>query len=117
MTYRWLAIGAAADFEAFYAARRPAPSPAGTGLLFSADGSAFTVRPEALRPATAKAARQPAASGWPDDPVGLRKSKKRSAELVCVADIPPAPRTAGDILTALFETSVWQVSGIARRAV
>jgi hypothetical protein len=101
-----LAIGAAADFEAFYAARRPAPSPAGTGLLFSADGSAFNVRPEALRPATAKAARQraAAASGWPDDPADLRKSKKRSAELVCVADIPPAPRTAGDILTALFET-------------
>ena len=103
-----LAIGAAVDFEAFYAARRPQPCPAGTGLLISADGSAFSVRPGALRPATAKAARArqraAAASGWPDDPADQRKSKKRSAELVCVADIPPAPRTASDILTALFGT-------------
>ena len=101
-----LAIGAAIDFEAFYAARRPEPSPAGTGLLITADGSAFSVRPEALRPATAKAARarQQAACGWPDDPGELRKSKKRSAELAGVADIPPAPRTASDIIAALFET-------------
>ena len=88
-----LAIGAAIDFEAFYAARRPQPSPAGTGLLITADGSAFSVRPEALRPATAKAARArqraAAASGWPEDPADLRKSKKRSAELAGIADIPP----------------------------
>jgi len=101
-----LAIGAAADFEAFYAARRPAPCPASTGLLITADGSAFPVLPAALRPATAKAAKaraQAAAeSGWPDDPADLRKARKRTAELTAVADIPPAPRTAGDVLTALF---------------
>jgi len=102
-----LAVGAVIDFEAFYAARRPAPCPAGTGLLITADGSAFPVLPRALRPATAKAARAraAAASGWPDDPGELRKSKKRSAELVCVAGIPPAPRTADDIIGALFETA------------
>jgi hypothetical protein len=102
-----LAVGAVADFEAFYAARRPRPCPAGTGLLITADGSAFSVRPEALRPATARAARARAAAagGWPDDPGELRKSRKRSAELVCVADIPPAPRTPGDIIAALFETA------------
>jgi len=103
-----LAVGAVADFEEFYAARRPGPCPAGTGLLITADGSAFPVLPGALRPATAKAARartQAAmASGWPDDPGEVRKSKKRSAELAAVADIPPAPRTPGDILTALFGT-------------
>ena len=108
-----LAIGAAADFEAFYAARRPEPCAAGTGLLITADGSAFSVRPEALRPATAKAARQraAAASGWPDDPADLRKSRKRSAELAGIADIPPAPRTASDIITALSGTH-----GTGRRA-
>ena len=62
--------------------------------------------PGALRPATAKAAQaraQAAAeSGWPDDPADLRKSRKRTAELAAVADIPPAPRTADDILAALF---------------
>ncbi|MGH3287061.1 MAG: ISKra4 family transposase, partial [Streptosporangiaceae bacterium] len=64
------------------------------------------VLPAALRPATAKAAaaraKQAAASGWPDDPGELRKSRKRMAELAAVADIPPAPRTPGDILGALF---------------
>ncbi len=39
---------------------------------------------------------------WPDDPADLRKSKKRTAELAGVADITPAPRTAHDVLTALF---------------
>jgi hypothetical protein len=101
-----LAIGAAADSGAFYAARRPEPCPPQTGLLMTADGSAFPVLPEALRPATAKAAKAragaPAENGWPDDPADLRRSRKRTAELAAVADIPPAPRTADDILAALF---------------
>jgi len=94
------------DFEAFCAARRPEPRPDGTGLLIAADGSAFPVLPGALRPATARAARARAAAagGWPDDPGELRKSRKRSAELAGVADIPPAPRTAGEIIGALFGT-------------
>jgi hypothetical protein len=101
-----LAIGSAADFDAFYESRLPEPCPAETGLLITADGSAFPVLPQALRPATAKAAaaraKAAAESGWPDDPGDLRKSRTRTAELACVADIPPAPRTAGDILAALF---------------
>ncbi|MGH3199737.1 MAG: ISKra4 family transposase, partial [Streptosporangiaceae bacterium] len=101
-----LAVAAAADFEAFYAWRRPQPCEPGTGLLLTADGSAFPVLPGALRPATAKAAaaraRAAGSSGWPDDPGELRKSRKRMAELAAVADIPPAPRTAGDILAAFF---------------
>jgi len=64
------------------------------------------VLPQALRRATAKAAqaraRAAAESGWPDDPADLRKSRKRTAELAAVADIPPAPRTPRDVLTALF---------------
>ena len=98
-----LAASAIVDFEAFYADRRPAPAPDGVVLLITADGSAFPVLPAALRPATAKAAAaRAAAGGWPDDPGQLRKSKTRSAELVCVADIPPAVRTPQDILAALF---------------
>jgi hypothetical protein len=101
-----LAIGAAADFEAFYAARLPDPCPPETGLLLTCDGSAFPVLPKALRPATAKAAQARAEAaaqrGWPDDPADLRKSRKRTAELAAVADIPPAPRAPEDILTALF---------------
>ena len=104
-----LAIGSVTDFDAFYASRLPEPCPPETGLLITADGSAFPVLPEALRPATAKAAaaraKAAAESGWPDDPSDLRKSRTRTAELACVADIPPAPRTAGDILAALFGPS------------
>jgi hypothetical protein len=101
-----LAVASAVDFEAFYAARRPTGRDDGVGLLITADGSALPVRPEALRPATARAATDRAAaaarSGWPEDPGQLHKSTKRSAELVCVADIPPVPRTTEDILAALF---------------
>jgi len=104
-----LAIGSVTDFDAFYASRLPEPCPPETGLLITADGSAFPVLPEALRPATAKAAaaraKAAAESGWPDDPSDLRKSRTRTAELACVADIPPAPRTADDILAALFGPS------------
>ena len=85
-------LAIAADFGAFYAARRPEPCDPATGLLLTADGSAFPVLPGALRPATAKArAAAAAASGWPDDPGELRRSRKRMAELAAVADIPPAP--------------------------
>jgi hypothetical protein len=101
-----IAVAAAQDFEAFYAARRPEPCDGKTGLLISADGSALMVRPQALRPATARAAaaraRKAAEPGWPDDPGELRKSRKRPAELAAVAGIPPAPRAPGGIIAALF---------------
>ncbi|SBW18115.1 hypothetical protein FDG2_0526 [Candidatus Protofrankia californiensis] len=101
-----LAVEAAADFEAYYTARRPENCPQPTGLLISCDGSALPVRPDAPRPATAKAhatrALAAAEHGWPDDPADLRRSRTRTAELAAVADIPPAPRTATDVLGALF---------------
>ncbi|MGH3289767.1 MAG: hypothetical protein ACRDPD_34665 [Streptosporangiaceae bacterium] len=50
-----LAVATAADFDGFYASRRPQPCDPGTGLLLTADGSAFPVLPAALRPATATA--------------------------------------------------------------
>jgi hypothetical protein len=93
-------------YEAFYASRLPRSCPPETALLLTCDGSAFPVLPQALRPATAKAAQaraQAAAeSGWPDDLADLCKSRKRTAEPAAVADIPPAPRAPGDVLAALF---------------
>src|SRR5262249_31704895 len=102
--------GGAGGLAGVCARRPPAPGagggrvPDGVGLRITAAGPPSSVRPAALRPATAKAAaaRQAASAGWPEDPGQLRKSKKRSAELVCVADIPPAPRSSQDILDALF---------------
>ncbi len=101
-----LAIATVCDSGAFYGSRLPEPRDPRTGLLLTADGSAFPVLPAALRAATAKAAaaraRQAAESGWLDDPSDLRKARKRMAALAAVAGIPPVPRTAGDIITALF---------------
>jgi hypothetical protein len=101
-----LALQAAVDFDAFYTTRRPDPSPDTTGLLISCDGSALPVRPDALRPATAKThaarARDNAEHGWPEDPTDLRRSRTRGAEIAAVADVPPGERTADEVLGALF---------------
>jgi hypothetical protein len=51
-----LARAAARDIDEFYAAGRPGPSPAGVLLVMQFDGKGIVMRPEALRPATAKAA-------------------------------------------------------------
>jgi hypothetical protein len=70
------AVAVAADFEGYYAARRPQPRPEGWAVLLTCDGSAFPVLPSALRPATAKAAAARAKAkeeeGWPEDPGELR---------------------------------------------
>jgi hypothetical protein len=100
-----IAAAFAADFGGFYASRLPGPCPPDWAVLLTCDGSAFTVLPGALRPATARAAAARAQAkdeaGWPDDPDDLRKARKRMAELAAVADIPPAPRTPEDVLAAL----------------
>jgi hypothetical protein len=51
-----LAIAAAADVDAFYAAHKPPPGTADTLLVMQYDGKGIVMRPEALREATAKAA-------------------------------------------------------------
>ena len=115
-----LAVAAAADFDGYYAARRPEPRGAGEAVLITCDGSALPVLPGALREATAaKAAARARAKeeeGWPDDPGDLRRSRKRTAELAAVADIPPAPRAPDDILLALFGPARPGKDGDARPA-
>src|ERR1035441_4042192 len=51
-----LARRAADDVDAFYAARRPGPAPDEHVLVLTGDGKGIVMRPDALRPATAKAA-------------------------------------------------------------
>jgi hypothetical protein len=77
-----LALRAAADVDAFYAGRRPGPAPDEHVLVLTGDGKGIVMRPDALRPATAKAAaavtqklrpgchqgKSTAASGWPSSP-------------------------------------------------
>jgi hypothetical protein len=94
-----LTIAAAAGVDAFYAARRAAPAAAGVLLVMQYDGKGIVMRPEALREATAKAAagarRKLATRLSP----GEKNGRKRMAELGCVHDCEPVPRTAADIIT------------------
>jgi hypothetical protein len=94
-----LAVAAAADVNAFYAAHRPAPAASDVLLVMQYDGKGIVMRPEALREATAKAAagarRKLATRLSP----GEKNGRKRMAELGCVHDCAPVPRTAADIIT------------------
>ena len=51
-----MAACSAANFEAFYEGASPTQAGDGDLLVLSADGKGFVMRPDALRPATAKAA-------------------------------------------------------------
>lgn len=84
----------AADVDAFYAQGTPHTAPATDVLVLTADGTGITVRPDALRPATAKAAAKAAADGI----TGPRPNRARMAEVVAVYDLTPEPRTAADII-------------------
>jgi len=94
-----LAVAAAAGVDAFYAARRPAPAAGDVLLVMQYDGKGIVMRPGALREATAKAAagarRKLATRLSP----GEKNGRKRMAELGCVHDCAPVPRTAADIIT------------------
>ncbi len=93
-----LALRAAADVDAFYAGGRPGPAPDEHVLVLTGDGKGIVMRPDALRPATAKAAaggRQKLATRLSP---GEKHGRKRMAELACVYDCAPAPRTPDDII-------------------
>jgi len=69
-----LAVRAAVDFEAFYAQPARSQTAAGDGdlLVLSADGKGIVMRPDALRPSTAKAAVNATGKLSPDAPTGMR---------------------------------------------
>jgi hypothetical protein len=100
-------IRAAADFETFYATRAP---PANDTLsakalqVMSADGKGVTMRPEALREATRKAAAEADADAIRGDPMASRKARrsdKRMAVVTAVWEQEPHKRTAKDVLDRL----------------
>jgi hypothetical protein len=95
----------AQDAEAFYADRLAPRAPKDV-LVITADGKGVVVRPEALRPATAKAARKMPGSGG---------NRKRMAEVVCVHDLSPVPRTVDDIIPATSDNDA-QDAGRRMRA-
>jgi len=95
-----LARRAAADVDGFYAASRPGPSPDDVVLVLQCDGKGVVMRPEALRPATAKVAAAAKNKLATRLSPGEKTGRKRMAELAAVYDCQPASRTAGDIITA-----------------
>jgi hypothetical protein len=96
-----LVQGAAVDAGAFYTDRQLPAAEEGDVLVITADGKGVPVRPEALRPGTAKhAAKTQASAGGPGLGEG-KSNRKRMAELVCVYDLTATPRTVEDILPTL----------------
>lgn len=100
-------LRAAADFEAFYATRTP---PANDTLsaqalqVMSSDGKGVTMRPEALRDATRKAAEAANAEAIRGDPMAerkMRRSDKRMAVVTAVWEQEPHVRTAHQVLERL----------------
>jgi len=89
---------AAVDFDEFYATRSQPLCEAGDVLVLSCDGKGIVMRPAALRPATAKAATSRKLATRLSK--GEQRHRKRLAEVGCVYDCAPVPRTPGDILPA-----------------
>jgi len=94
-----LARRAAAHVEAFYLRRAVSPAPDEHALVLTFDGKGIVMIPGALRPATARAAA--AAEGRLATRLspGEKNGRKRMAELACVYDAVPVPRTPEDIIS------------------
>jgi hypothetical protein len=94
-----LARRAAAHVEAFCLRRAVSPAPDDHALVLTFDGKGIVMIPGALRPATARAAA--AAEGRLATRLspGEKNGRKRMAELACVYDAVPVPRTPEDIIS------------------
>ncbi len=94
-----LARRSAVDFEGFYLARKPpVAANASDVLVITLDGKGIVMRPDALRPATAEAARVATPKLATRLSKGEKRNRKRMAELGAVYDAGPVSRTAADIL-------------------
>jgi hypothetical protein len=100
-------IRAAADFEAFYETRTPPGNDALSAealQLMSSDCKGVTMRPEALRDATRKAAEAARAEATRGDPMAERKARrsdKRMAVVTAVWEQEPHVRTAHEVIERL----------------
>ena len=94
-----LVLRAAADAEAFYAWRLAGPAPQEEALVLTFDGKGIVMRPEALRPATAKAARSAENKLVTRLSAGEKHGRKRMAEVAGVYDARPVPRAPEDVVS------------------
>jgi hypothetical protein len=93
-----LTARAAVDVEAFYEQHARQPADPGDVLVVSADGKGIVMRPDALRPSTAKAAKSATTKLATRLSKGEKRYRKRIAELAAVYDLTPAVRTPADIM-------------------
>jgi hypothetical protein len=94
-----LAFRCAVHVEAFYLQRVIRPAPDGCPLILTFDGKGIVMLPEALRPATAKAAASAEGKLATRLSPGEKHGRKRMAELACVYDAIPVPRTPEDVIS------------------
>ena len=90
---------AAAHIDAFYLWRVIVPAPDDHALVLTFDGKGIVMLPGALRPATAKAAHAAQNKLATRLSPGEKNGRKRMAELACVYDAVPVPRTPEDIIS------------------
>jgi hypothetical protein len=93
-----LAARAAIDVEDFYTTRRPPPGGQDDVLVISADGKGIVMRPEALRPQTARKAQAATTKLKTRLSKGEKRNRKRLAEVGAVYDLAPVPRRATDVM-------------------
>ena len=93
-----LAAASVVDFEAFYTARQPPAGAADDVLVLSCDGKGIVMRPDALRPATAKAAKNSSNKLKTRLSKGEKRNRKRMAEVGAVYDITPVARSPAQIM-------------------
>lgn len=93
---------AAVDVEAFYATRAGLADEGTEAdvLVLSADGKGIVMRPDALRPATAKAAAAATNKLECRLSKGEKRNRKRLAEVGAVYDLTPVARTPADVLAS-----------------
>jgi hypothetical protein len=93
-----LAGRAAVDFDTFYAQRQAPSGQVGDVLVLSCDGKGVVMRPDGLRPATAKAAATTTSKLATRLSKGEKRGRKRMAEVGAIYDTTPVPRSPADIL-------------------
>ena len=93
-----LAAASAVDFDAFYTARQPPTADPDDVLVLSCDGKGIVMRPDALRPATAKAAQNSSNKLEGRLSKGEKRNRKRMAEVGAVYDITPLARSPAQIM-------------------
>ena len=95
-----LTAKAAGDVKSFYDAIERRPADDDDVLVISVDGKGIVMRPDALRPATAKAAAQAGHKLDTRLSKGEKRYRKRLAEVGAVYDVAPVPRSPADVLVS-----------------